>query len=136
MSVLDLPNELLFPIAKELAPHDLHSSVLANRRFTVALSEILHDSAANDKKHTVAALVGAAAIGHEAMVRLVLEKGPRLVIEDTSTCRNGHSSDITPAEYSEEQRSYYRRDVEPKKKADFTGYWGLTFDALKAREGI
>lgn len=108
MSLLGLPNELLFPVAKELAPHDLRALVLTNRRLAVVLTSALHDSAAKDKKHAVAALFWAAAIGREAMVRLILEKGPRLVIEDTTTHGNNHTTSICkvlhdgPAECSDE----------------------------------
>lgn len=92
MSLLKLPNELLFPVAKELAPHDLLALILTNRRLAIVLTSVLHDSAVNDKKHAVAALFWSAAIGREAMVRLVLEKGPKLVIEDISTYKNDHPS--------------------------------------------
>lgn len=108
MSLLGLPNELLFPIAKDLTPHDLRALVLTNRRFAIILTSVLHDSATNDKKHAVAALFWAAAIRCEPMVRLILEKGPRLVIEDTSIYGNSHTTSICkvlhdgPAECSDE----------------------------------
>ncbi|KAH0610788.1 uncharacterized protein H6S33_011215 [Morchella sextelata] len=85
MALLDLPNELLLPIAKELHPSDLRALVLTNRRLANLLMSDLHKSAVTNKKCALAALFWATAIGREAMVRLVLEKGPKIVIDDICT---------------------------------------------------
>lgn len=97
MTLLDLPNELLLPIAKELYPSDLRALVLTNRRLANLLMSDLHKSAVTNKKCALAALFWAAAVGREAMVRLVLEKGPKIVIDDICTYdfANPHSTTST-----------------------------------------
>lgn len=74
MSLLILPNELLFLISQDLRPRDLSNFLLANRDLSVRLTPLLHKLAAQDFEG-LPALHWAAQKGHAPLIRLLLANG-------------------------------------------------------------
>lgn len=80
MSLLDLPNELLLPIAESLKhPHDVNALLLANRRLAILLTPVLNEFALR-AEHAMIALFWAAANGCEPMVKLLLTHGAKIIV--------------------------------------------------------
>lgn len=80
MSFLDLPNELLLPIAESLKhPHDVNALLLTNRRLAVLLTPVLNEFALR-AENAMIALFWAAANGCEPMVKLLLTHGAKIIV--------------------------------------------------------
>ncbi|CUS07217.1 unnamed protein product [Tuber aestivum] len=89
MGLCDLPNELLFPISEELKVSDLGSLVVCSRRLAALLTPSLTSATLQSADYTALALHWSAAIGNVHHLTLLLENGPRVVVqEDRATiCR-------------------------------------------------
>lgn len=74
MPFLNLPNEMLYEVVKELGPKDLNSLLQTNRVFNHILTPLFHDLVMKDYDH-LPALIWAVKKGHEPLVRLLLGKG-------------------------------------------------------------
>lgn len=74
MSLICLPNELLFLIANNLSVPDLNSFLQTNRHLANMLTPLLHQVAVADLDGCPA-LLWALRTAHEPLVRLLLEKG-------------------------------------------------------------
>lgn len=84
MSFLRIPNELVLLVGHGLLhPADLSSLCRANHRLHSLLTPLLHSLAAGPR-HGVIALHWGAAIGNEALVRIVMERGAgvSVVVQD------------------------------------------------------
>lgn len=80
MSLLNLPNELLLPIAESFEhAHEVNALLLANRRLAVLLTPILNEFALR-AKYATTALFCTAANGCEPMVKLLLTHGAKIVV--------------------------------------------------------
>lgn len=80
MSLLNLPNELLLPIAESFKhPYEANALLLTNRRLAILLTPILNEFALR-AEHAMTALFWAAANGCEPMVRLLLAHGAKIIV--------------------------------------------------------
>lgn len=88
MSLFDLPNELLLPIAEYLThAHDVNSFLQTSRRLAILLTPILNEHALQSK-HSMTALFWAAANGNAPLAHLLLTRGSRIVVPAPSTKGN------------------------------------------------
>ncbi|KAG0125910.1 ankyrin repeat-containing domain protein [Tuber indicum] len=81
MGLCDLPNELLLLISKGLRISDLGSLVLCSQRLATLLTPALTSATLRSTDHTALALHWSAAIGNAHHLTLLLENGPRVVVQ-------------------------------------------------------
>lgn len=80
MSLLNLPNELLLPIAESFEhSHEINALLLTNRRLAVLLTPLLNELALQ-AKYAMTALFWMAANGCEPMVKLLLTHGAGIIV--------------------------------------------------------
>lgn len=77
MSILNLPNELLYMIAKDLDLQDINSLLKTSWQLAFVLTPLLQHFSVQEK-HSMAALFCAASNRNEPMVRLLLNKGANI----------------------------------------------------------
>lgn len=81
MSLLELPNELLLPIAEHLDSESLSSLLRTSRFFAELLTPLLHKFATHDKDG-IPALLWAAERGYKQLMTLLLDMGADIDIQN------------------------------------------------------